>query len=286
MRPLLRSRFSDWSNATESVPQSRRDSVVIEEDGDHEQQEFDQHSNITAALMSPNSFFSVMDHTPKHHQTAFSFNNFDGDYSNCVSRFSTGGMSCASSETFDPPSGDVPMPHTPPEQTFTGFSSGPKEEISYFTNFDMYLDRNDSDNNLVGSQNDMDMEEYGSISSMPDEVAIELTPFDLCQFPSPPGTAMRVPSEGQSAEVMMMESAILESSMEYGSSGKRSRRTETAIRVPSLADLTRARSFYVEHHHNSAAFDFGVPMSAPTTPHHYEGLEMRGSTKSWIGAMG
>jgi hypothetical protein len=208
MRPLLKSRFSDWSAAADSVPQSRRDSVA------------DTPDDLGVPLLSPDSFF-------------------DGEYTPTrnFSRFS--GVSCASSETYDPTSTGPLL--TPPHQDF-GLASGPKEEINYFTNFQHFLDRQSS-YELENSAADSD-----STASAPDEVAIELSPFDLHQFPSPP---MRP-------------------------------RADTVVRKTHHG--IRSQSFIIEARSNPL-LNICSPNSAPASPYHTAELAVR-VPHGLIGAIG
>jgi hypothetical protein len=107
MRPLLQSKFSDWSITTGAASQSQSLAQTPIDLSD-------------PALMSPDSFFGV-EETPR--RAEFDFNRRSG-------------MSFASSETYEPPS-TLPPP-TPPSRTP---GDDFKEEISYFTNFDKYLSR-------------------------------------------------------------------------------------------------------------------------------------------------
>lgn len=133
-RPLLESKFSDWSIATGANQESRRDSLAMTP------------IDLNPTLLSPDSFFGV-DETPR--RAEFDFN---------VNRFS--GVSFASSETYEPLSSVPPLT---PQSRSPLLAEGDKE-ISYFTNFDQFLD---SDNWPLRNE------------IPPEKVLIDLSPLDL-----------------------------------------------------------------------------------------------------------
>jgi len=155
-RPLLESKFSDWSVNT-GAQQSRRDSLAVTP------------IDLNPTLLSPDSFFSV-EVTPKR-------SDFNLNMNRCS------GFSFASSETYEPPSSLPPL---------TPQSRSPllpeDQEISYFTNFDQYLDYN---NWPLRTQ------------TPPEKVAIDLSPLelDVAQTAMPvlnqrkrAATSMRIPA--------------------------------------------------------------------------------------------
>jgi len=156
-RPLLESKFSDWSVTTGAQQGSRRDSLALTP------------IDLNPTLLSPDSFFGV-DETPR--RTEFDFN---------MNRFS--GMSFASSETYEPPSSIPPL--TP---QYCSPLRPEDKEISYFTNFDQYLD---ADNWPLRNETPIE------------KVVIDLSPLELDrqQPPIPPpnerkraATVLRMPA--------------------------------------------------------------------------------------------
>jgi len=137
-RPTLESRFSDWSITTGYNAESRRGSLTLTP------------IELNPALMSPDSFFGD-EATPKR-------KDFDFD------RFSS--VSFASSETYEPPS-TLPPP-TPPSRALKGSD----EEISYFTNFDRFLEQ------------DSTQQAWPLRDSFPfDDVVIDITPIEMLCSP-------------------------------------------------------------------------------------------------------
>jgi hypothetical protein len=141
-RPRLESKFSDWSIATGANQESRRDSMAVTP------------IDLNSALLSPDSFFGV-EETPR--RAEFDFN---------VNRFS--GISFASSETYEPPSSVPPL--TPPSRSPL---LAEDKEISYFTNFDQYLN---TDNWPLRNETPQE------------NVMIDLSPLELEPTPAPPPT--------------------------------------------------------------------------------------------------
>jgi hypothetical protein len=162
-RPSLESRFSDWSVSVDS----RRSSVASQNTPSAE---------MDPALLSPDSFFSALENTPKKR-------NFNINYINNA-RFSDY-SGYASSETYDPPSG-LPLP-TPPSRCLKPEA----EEFSYFSNFDKYVDQD------TISQAGL------AVGEPPESLAINLSPIESVKTPftpSPPqpfrrraDTAIRTP---------------------------------------------------------------------------------------------
>lgn len=107
-RPVLESKFSDWSIST--GVDSRRSSVTISSPPN---------MDMGLSLMSPDSFFAGFDATPRRN----SFNR------------QSEASGYASSETFDSP---IHLPQlTPPSRIATSRTS--TDDISYFTNYDHFL---------------------------------------------------------------------------------------------------------------------------------------------------
>jgi hypothetical protein len=144
-RPLLASKFSEWSIATGAQSSSQADSLA------HTPIELDQ------ALLSPDSFFGT-DVTPKRKE--FDFNRLSG-------------FSFASSETYEPQS--IFAPSTPPSAVP---DFGDSEEISYFTNYDMYLDPPQREDWPLPPGH-----------TPPDSVAIEISPLETKSPETPPPPA-------------------------------------------------------------------------------------------------
>jgi len=146
VRPQLESKFSEWSIATGNNLESRRGSLA------HTPIELDH------ALMSPDSFFGD-EATPKRK---------DFDFSRCS------GMSYASSETYEPPS-TLPPP-TPPSRA----PKGSDEEISYFTNFDRFLEQ------------DATQQDWPLRNAFPQDTVIDISPIETLHRPETPATSNRL----------------------------------------------------------------------------------------------
>jgi hypothetical protein len=140
-RPFLQSRFSDWSVTTGANAESRRTSLAYTP------------IDLDSDMMSPNSFFSDSKDTVNQME----FNRLSG-------------VSFASSETYEPPS-TLPPP-TPLGQTP---ALDGKEEISYFSNFDVYLHQE-------SPQRDWPLVEDG----LAENVIIDLSPMELDESPQLP----------------------------------------------------------------------------------------------------
>jgi len=137
-RPSLESKFSDWSISTGNSD-SRRSSVDMSSP---------QPIELDSSLMSPDSFFAGLEETPRRRDFLRE----------------TQGSGYASSATYDPPLG---MPALTPLSRVAKVKST-KEEFSYFTNFDQYLDRGE-----------------------PESLEINLSPIEVANSPITPPVMRR-----------------------------------------------------------------------------------------------
>jgi len=192
LRPPLESKFSDWSIATGENIESRRNSLAYSP------------VELDLAMMSPDSFFGD-DSTPRRR-------DFE------VKRFS--GMSFASSETYEPRS-TLPQ-STPPSRT----SVVKDEEISYFTNYDRFLEQDSSHQNWPLPN-----------AFPPENVVIDLSPMEMIVSPQTPAPSSRVQRADMAIRHMIRSAPLLTANASpctlYSSPSTPLHQAEVAVRVPN-----------------------------------------------------